>query len=175
MYMNTDEFMNLSMNEKLKTINKMLEKEDKDHLKNVSAKIGIRYSIFTKIMRDNGNYQYNQTSKRYEKLMSLDDYEKYLQNSTNTAKNTNETLDFLSEHLEDLKNLLLTNQSQLILDTKVYDTSSKTLNKSLQVNADIYKRFTELCATEFPHLRQKDLVSQCLLDFIQKYQKSHSD
>lgn len=66
--MNPDKFMNLPMKEKLNLVNKMLEKEEKDHLKNVSEKIGIPYSAFTKTMRDNGNFQYNQTTKKYENL-----------------------------------------------------------------------------------------------------------
>ncbi|MFB6465427.1 hypothetical protein ACE38V_01285 [Cytobacillus sp. Hz8] len=73
--MTSEEFMSLSMKDKLKTVNKMLEKEEKDHLKNFSEKVGIPYSDFTKIMMDN-DYQYNQTSKKYEKLMSLEEYEK---------------------------------------------------------------------------------------------------
>ncbi|GIN59924.1 hypothetical protein J8TS2_42430 [Lederbergia ruris] len=173
--MNQEEFMSLSMNEKLRTVNQMLEKEEKDHLKNASEKVGIPYSAFTKIMRDNGNYQYNQTSKRYEKLLSLEEYEQYLQVGTNKVEELNETLSFLEEHLDELKKLLVVHQNQLILDPVVYDPSCKTASKSFQVNVSIYDQFTELCSIQFPHLRQKDLVSQCLLDFVRKYQKTRSE
>ncbi|WP_337017270.1 hypothetical protein [Oceanobacillus massiliensis] len=173
--MNEDEFMSLSMKEKLKTVNKMLEEEDKDHLKNVSERVGLSYSVFTKTMRDNGNYQYNQTSKKYEKLMSLQEYERYLQFGANDEDKSNETLNFLEEHLDELKNLLVVHQNRLILDPEVYDPSCKTASKSFQVNLDIFDQFTEICSTQFPHLRQRDLVSQSLLDFVRKYQKTHSE
>ncbi|MER3119180.1 hypothetical protein [Bacillus subtilis] len=116
--MNPDKFMNSPIIEKLNLVNKMLEKEEKDHLKNVSEKIGIPYSAFIKIMRDNGNFQYNQTTKKYEKLMGLEEYEKYLQFEDNTEEKADEALKFLKEHLEDLKKLLEIHHNQLILDPK---------------------------------------------------------
>jgi hypothetical protein len=140
-------------------------------LKNVSEMVGIPYPAFTKMMRDNGNYQYNQTSKQYEKIMSLDEYNQYLQMRKVEVKESNEALAFLEEHLNELKKLLITHQDQLILDSKVYDPSCKTASKSFQVNTTIFEQFTELCSTQFPHLRQRDLVSQCLLDFVRKYKK----
>lgn len=175
MLMNPEEFMSLSIDDKVKTSNKMLAMEDKDHLKNVSKALGISYPAYTKIMRDNGNYQYNQTSKRYEKLMSIEEYEKYLQLEENSVERSNETLNFLEDHLADLKNLLAVQQNQLILDPEVYDPFCKTANKSFQVNVDIFEQFTELCSSQFPHLRQRDLVSQSLLDFVRRYQKTHSE
>ena len=175
--MNPEKFMSLSMNEKLKTVNKMLEKEEKDHLKIVSEKVGIPYAAFTKIMRDNGNYQYNQTTKKYEKLMSLEEYGQYLQSGANKKEESyeNETLTFLEEHLNQLKELLVINHEHLILDPEIYDPSCKITSKSFQVNMDIYDQFTELCSVQFPHLRQRDIMSQCLLNFVRKYQKNHPD
>lgn len=170
--MNADQFMALSMNEKLKNVNKMLEKETKDHLKNVSEKLGISYSALAKIMRDSGNYQYNQTSKRYDRLMSLEEYEEFRQSTMYDNGITNEGLKFIEVHLDDLKELLWIHQNQLTLDPEIYDPSSKTINKSFQVNADVFKGFSELCSTQFPHLRQKDLLSQCLLDFTKKYENN---
>lgn len=173
--MNPEEFMSLSMEDKVKTANKLLETEEKDHLKNVSKVLGIPYPAFTKVMRDNGNYQYNQTSKRYEKLMSLEEYERYLQFGANNGDNSNETLNFLEAHLDELKTLLVVHQNPLILDPVVYDPSCKTTSKTFQVNLDIFDQFTKICSTQFPHLRQRDLVSQSLLDFVRKYQKTRSD
>jgi hypothetical protein len=172
MQMNFEEFMSLSMNEKLKTVNKLLQKEERDHLKNVSEKVGVPYTAFTKMMRDNGNYQYNQTNKQYEKIMSLDEYNQYLQMRKVEVKESNEALAFLEEHLHELKKLLIKHQDQLILDSEVYDPSYKTPSKSFQVNTTIFEQFTELCSIQFPHLRQRDLVSQCLLDFVRKYKKT---
>jgi hypothetical protein len=174
MQMNPEDFMSLSMKEKVKTANKMLEMEEEDHLKNVSRKVDIPYAAFTKIMRDNGNFQYNQTRKRYEKLMSMEEYEQYTQLGTNVVNESNETLKFLENHLNELKKLLVVHKNQLILDPEVYNPSCKTASKSFQVNVNIFEQFTELCSTQFPHLRQRDLVSQSLLDFVRRYQKTHS-
>lgn len=170
--MKTQEFNILPIKEKLEIVNKMLQQESKDHLKNVSLKLDIPYSAFTKIMRDDGNYQFNQTSKTYEKIISLEEYEQLLQSKSNNNKDIDEILTFLSENLNELKELLSCNQYELVLNSKVYDVNSKSTNKSIQVNLEIYNQFTELCSTKFPHLRQKDLISQCLFDFIQKYQKT---
>lgn len=175
--MKAEEFLSLPMKDKLKFVNEMLEKETKDHLKNTSQRLGISYNSFTKIMRDNGNYQYNQTSKQYEKLMSLEEYEKYLDSTVNTiaGHTSNETLQFLEEHMDELKRLLENHANHLMLDPMVYDPSSKTATKTFQVNANVYNQFAELCTTQFPHLRQKDIVSMSLLEFCRKYQKSPSE
>lgn len=172
--MNPEEFMNLSIEEKLRVVNKMLKNEEKDHLKRVSERVGIPYSAFTKTMRNNGDYQYNQTSKKYEKLISLEEYEKYLHTATKKENESNETLDFIEKHLDELKQLLEVNQNQLILSPEVYDPSCSTTSKSFIVNADVYDQFTKLCSTHYPHLRQRDLVSQSLLDFVRRYQKTPS-
>lgn len=170
--MNAPEFNILPIKEKLEIVNKMLQQESKDHLKNVSLKLDIPYAAFTKIMRDDGNYQFNQTSKTYEKIISLEEYEHLLQSKSHKVEDTDEILAFLSENLNELKELLSCNQYELVLNPKIYDVNSKSANKSIQVNLEIYNQFTELCSKKYPHLRQKDLISQCLFDFIQKYQKT---
>jgi|SRR5690625_164863 len=173
--MTPEKFMNLPMKKKLETVNQLLEKETKDHLKNVSEKLGLPYNTFTKMMRDNGNFHYNQSIKRYEKLMSLEDYEKYLQLQSITNHGSNEALKFVEDHLDDLRSLLGTDEKQLVLDPKVYDLTTKTGNKSLQLNLEIFEAFSRFIATEFPHYRQRDLLSQSLLEFIRKYQKAPSE
>lgn len=172
--MNTDNFMDLSMIDKVEIVNQMLADERDNHLKKVAQKLNLSYSTFTKVMRDNGNYQYNQTSKCYEKLMTLKEYKEYLRSRTNKSTH-NEAIRFLEEHLEEIKKLLDVHANQLVLSPEVYDPSRKTVNKSFQVNVDIYNQFAEICSIKFPHLRQKDLVSQCLLDFVRRYEKTLSD
>ncbi|WP_077318169.1 hypothetical protein [Virgibacillus proomii] len=175
--MTTEEFMGLSMNDKVRTVNKMLEKEEKDHLKKVSEKIGIPYSAFTKLMRDNGNFQYNQTTKKYEKLMSLEEYEVYIDSveKLDKSEKPNETLRFIEDHLGEIKRLLGDHENQLIINPIVYNPASKTINKSFQVNADIYNQFSKLCTRQFPHLRQRDIISMSLLEFIRKYEEAPSE
>lgn len=174
MQMNTEDFMGLSMIDKVELVNQMLVKESDFHLKRVAQKLNLSYSTFTKVMRDNASFQFNQTTKSYEKLMTLKEYKEYLGSRTN--KNTqNESIRFLEEHLEEIKTLLDLHANHLVLSPEVYDPSCKTVNKSFQVNVEIYNQFAELCSTKFPHLRQRDLLSQCLLDFLRRYEKTLSD
>lgn len=170
--MNTEEFLKLPMYKKLEVVNKMLEMEEKDHLMNVSKRLGIPYNSFTKLMRDNGNFHYNQSKKQYQKLMSLEEYDSLLRLQSQTKHNYSEALQFVEENLAQLKRLLLEYQEQLIIDPLVYNPDSKTINKSFQVNKEVYEEFANLCSTKFPHLRQRDIVSMCLLDFIKKYKNA---
>lgn len=167
--MDTQKFMSLSMLEKVEVVNKMLGEETENHLKNVAKNLGLSPSTFSKIMRDNSSYQYNQTSKRYDRLLTLDEYKQYLQSESNTDK-TQESIQFVSNHIDELKQLLQAYSNQLILNPKVYNPNSKTITKTVQVNADIYEEFTNLWATHYPHLRLRDIISQCLLDFTKTYQ-----
>lgn len=77
MLVNTEEFMNLSMNDKVRTVNNILEKD----------------------------------------------------------------------YLDELKRQLHNHQNQLIMDPLVYNPNSKTINKSFQVNADIYDILRVMCYT----------------------------
>lgn len=169
MIMDTQKFMSLSAIERVELANKMLSEETNDHLKNVASKLGLSESTFSKIMRDNASYQYNKTSKQYDRIMPIEEYKKYLQSGSDEDK-MEETLQFLGEHLEELKQLLHGYTNQLILEPGIYDPNSKTITKTIQVNGDIYQQFSELHSNQFSHLRLRDIFSKCLLDFIKTYQ-----
>ncbi|MCM3570496.1 hypothetical protein [Neobacillus mesonae] len=171
--MDTQEFMNLSALEKVEVANKMLKEQEKDHLKNVASKLGLSESTFSKIMRDNASYQYNKTSKQYDRIMPIEEYKKYLQSGSN-ENNVEESLKFIAEHLEELKGLLHEHETQLILDPEIYDPSSKTITRTIQVNEDIYKEFSDLYSSRFSHIRLREIYSKCLLDFIRSYQPKKS-
>lgn len=128
-------------------------------------------------MRDNGNFQYNQTTKKYEKLMSLEEYEEYLDTAKNSKGDVkqNEALRFIEDHLGEIKRLLGDHENQLIINPMVYNPASKTINKSFQVNADVYNQFSKVCTRQFPHLRQRDIISMSLLEFIRKYEEAPSE
>lgn len=167
--MNTNEFMNLSTLDKVELVNKMLKKEEKDHLKNVASKLGLSESTFSKTMRDNATYQYNKTTKQYDRIMPIEEYKNYLQTSTNEDK-TEDALQFVGEHLEELKKIVHEYKSHLALEPEIYDPNSKTITKSIQVNDEIFQRFSVLHSSKYSHLRLRDIFSKCLLDFINTYQ-----
>lgn len=169
MMMDTQKFMSLSSLEKVEIVNRMLKEVEKDHLKNVASKLGFSESTFSKIMRNNASYQYNKTSKQYDRILPIEEYKQYLQSSSNEDK-TEETLQFVAEHIEELKQLLHTYKNQLILEQEIYDPNSKTITRTIQVNEDIYKQFSDLYSSRFSHIRLREVYSKCLLDFIKTYQ-----
>ncbi|WP_176215269.1 hypothetical protein [Cytobacillus gottheilii] len=171
--MDTQKFMSLSAIERVELANKMLSAETNDHLKNVASKLGLSESTFSKIMRDNASYQYNKTSKQYDRIIPIEEYKKYLQSGSNENK-MEETLQFVAEHLEELKGLLHAHESELILEPEIYDPSSKTITRTIQVNEDIYKEFSDLYSSKFSHIRLREIYSKCLLDFIKYYQPKKS-
>ncbi|HCC3140649.1 TPA: hypothetical protein M4451_003022 [Legionella pneumophila] len=167
--MDTQEFMSLSALEKVELVNKMLKEEDDFHLKNVASKLGLPESTLSKIIRQNSSYQYNKTSKQYDRIMPIEEYKKYLQSGSDENK-MEETLQFVAEHLEELKGLLHTNETQLILEPEIYDSSSTSITRTIQVNEDIFKSFYDLYSSRFSHIRLREIYSKCLLDFIKAYQ-----
>lgn len=167
--MTIQDFHNATPEDKINLVNNLLRKEKVDHLKNVAAKLDLTTSQFSKIMRHSGEYQYNQTTKQYDKLLTIDEYRKIAKVSENGRQNQNQVLSFLTEHFDEIKVLLQTQKEQLSLDPQVYSPDSETIVKSIQLNADIYNQFSELHSQKYPHYRLRDVFSQCLVDFINKY------
>lgn len=165
--MDTQKFMSLSALEKVELVNKML-KENDFHLKSVASKLGLPESTLSKVIRGNSCYQFNKTSKQYERIMPIEEYKKYLQSGSNENK-MEETLQFVAEHLEELKGLLHTHETQLLLEPEIYGPSSKTITRTIQVNEDIYKEFSDLYSSRFQHIRLREIYSKCLLDFVRSY------
>ncbi|WP_440897444.1 hypothetical protein ACS127_05585 [Amphibacillus sp. Q70] len=167
--MNTNDFMNLSSEERVNLVNGLLKKEQVNHLQNVAKKLGMTPSTFSKIMRDHDNFQYNQSKKQYYKLMSMEEYQQMAQHVDNATYD--DSLQFLNDNLDKLKKLLDESSTQLIINPKIYSVDSKTNTKTVQVNAEIYEQFQQLAADKFPHLRLRELFSQSLLDFTEKYKE----
>lgn len=168
--MDTQEFMNLSSLKKVELVNKMLKKEDDFHLKNVASKLGLPESTLSKIIRQNSSYQFNKTSKQYDRIMPIEEYKRYLQ-SGSKEDISQESLQFISEHLEELKEILHKHEeNQLILEPEIYDSGSKTITKTIQVNESVYQQFSDLYSSRFSHIRLREIYSKCLLDFIKSYQ-----
>ena len=164
--MDQQRLMKMEPMERVVYVNTMLQKETSDHLKNVAKKLGISPSTFSKIMRE-GNFQYHQVDKMYYKLVSIEEFKKI---EPRSSHHTDELMSFLSENIDELKELLNYTRSQPIISPEVYHPESETKVKSIQINEEIYQRFTKLQSTKFPHLRLNMLFSQSLLDFIEKYE-----
>lgn len=170
--MNAKEFQEMPLLERAEFINNLLLEYDEDHLKRASEAVNMTYSAFCKEMR-RGGFTYSQSKRQYEKTLSLDDY-KDIQTSTPIDNGNDEALRFIATHLNEIKELLNSHETLLVLDPKVYAPTSKSVTKSLVVNKEIYEEFTDLCMTRFPHLRLKDIVSNCLYSFVKQNKKTPS-
>lgn len=120
-----------------------------------------------------GGFTYSQSKKQYEKTLSLEDY-KEIQTSASIDNGSDEALRFIANHINELKRLLNQHETELLLDPKVYAPDSKSVTKSLVVNKEIYEEFSDLCTRQFPHLRLKDIVSNCLYGFVKQHKKTPS-
>jgi hypothetical protein len=129
--------------------------------------VNMSYSGFCKEMR-RGGYTYSQSKRQYEKTLSLDKF-KGIQSSILSGVENEEIMNFFATHMNEIKELLNVHKSQLVLDPKVYDPETKSITKSLVVNQEIYDLFPEICMTRFPHLRLKDIVSNCLYSFVKQH------
>lgn len=172
MVMDAKVFQEMSSLERAESINKLLLEFDDDHLKNAAKAVGMKYSAFCKIMRE-GGFTYSQSKKQYEKTISLEEYKEF-QTSTSIDNGSDEAVRFIVNHLNELKQLLNQHETQLLLDPKVYAPDSKSVTKSIVVNKEIYEEFSELCTRRFSHLRLKDIVSNCLYDFVKQNKKTPS-
>lgn len=172
MVLEAREFQEMPLLERAEFINKLLLGYDEDPLRKVAEAVNMKYSAFCKEMR-RGGFAYSQGKRQYEKTLSLDE-DKDVQTSVPSRSGNDEAMQFIAEHLNEIKELLNIHDAQLVLDPKVYDPKSKSVTKSLIVNKEIYEEFSNLCMTRFPHLRLKDIVSNCLYNFIKQHEKTPS-
>lgn len=164
--MNKDTFFTMSPQKRVEEVNKLLQKYD---LNNVAKQIGLPYSTFTKEMRRVGNFFYHQTDKQYYTFIR----NKYDKPGVGDAQLLTKEESFLKENLEDLERLIKMFQTKqlFLLNERIYSKQGKFENKSIKMNKEIYKEFTEFCDENFPHLKMQDLIAQSLLDFIDKYKR----
>jgi hypothetical protein len=151
----------------------MLKEGGDEPLKRAAEAVEMSYSAFCKEMR-RGGYTYSQSKRQYEKTLSINEF-KDIQSSIPNNDGNDEVMRFLTSHLDEIKDLLITHKTTLILDPQVYDPTTESITKSFVVNKEIYDEFTELAATKFPHLRLRDIVSNCLLSFIRQFEETPSE
>ncbi|PMC35739.1 hypothetical protein CJ195_18345 [Bacillus sp. UMB0899] len=158
--MDREEFITLSPERRVEEVNHLLKKHT---LREIAAILKYAYSTFTTEMRNNGEYQYNKKSKQYVKAVMFGD---------NKEVNS-ETITFINENKVILQRLIEMYQSNnlLLLDEQVYSKKATFENKSIKMNKEIYKDFSEFCDAYCPHLKMQDLIAQSLLDFMARYKK----
>ena len=143
-------------------MNKFLKKHS---LKEVATKLGYKYSTFTTEMRNGGEYQFIKKNKQYIGAVSLGDKVENENNDRATA--------FIIQNRKALQHIIEMYQSNnlLLLDEQVYSKKATFENKSIKMNKDIYKNFSEFCEANYPHLKIQDLIAKALLDFTKRYKR----
>jgi len=165
--MNQEEFQKMDLIERVELVNSYLANEIEDPLKRVSEKLQMNYGTFCKEMR-RGGYSFNQSRKQYEKTLSIEEFkeiEKYL----NKNGDSDDVVQFIKDHFDELQSLLKVHSEQLVLNPVVYDPNIETVTKTVQISSKVYNDFSNLCTTKFGHIRLKDVYSQCLYEFTERY------
>lgn len=160
--MNANQFYEMDTSKRVTIINKMLEKYESDALARVAEELGIRYGAFCKEMLKD-DYVYIKRENKYYKFIREIEHHNKLKNDYL------EELDFIRNNLQDLKSLVDRKKDiSFVLDKKVY-SSNKVVNKTIKISEDIYEEFLSICEAKFNYLKIQDIISQCLLEFINKY------
>lgn len=165
--MRFDEFQKMNFVERAEYVNSILA-ETQD-LRAACDELELNYGSFCKEMRA-GGYTFNQSRKQYEKTLSIEEYKK-IQQHINHSEDSSDVIQFITEHFDELKELLRIHTDQLVLNPTVYDPSIDMVTKTFQINSHIFKEFSDLCATKFGHLQTRHIFSQCLHEFIEKYKE----
>lgn len=159
--MNKQHFYEMDVHLRARKINEMLKNSS---LSEVAKKIGIPSSTFSKEMQK-GDYIYIKRENKYFRFIRDDS----IAPSGNFTTQSNEALEFLNEHLDDLKRLIKNYNSDTIqLNPKVYTDSSKVVTRSIRIRENLYKEFQSYCNSHYPYYSIHDLVAHCLVEFTNK-------
>lgn len=164
--MKQEDFQTMDLVERAEYVNSLLAKETEDPLRRAAEKLQLNYSTFCKEMRK-GGYSFNQSRKQYEKTFSIEEY-KEIEKHMNKNEDTGDVIQFIEEHIDELKALLTVHSDQLVLNPIVYDPTIETVTKTVQINSKVYSDFSNLCSKKFGHLRLRDVLSQCIYEFCER-------
>lgn len=158
--MDREQFITLSPEKRVEEVNKLLQKHT---LKEIADLLEDSYSTFTTEIRNGGEYKYSKRNKRYVTVLSLVE--------DNQEELNEQSLAFINQHKDILQRLIDMYKSNnlLQLDEQVYSRNTTFENKSIKMNKEIYRNFSEFCDEEYPHLKMQDLIAQAILDFMVKY------
>lgn len=160
--MNKELFFNLTPAKRVVEVNKMLKEHD---LKTVSEMIGISSSTLSKEMRV-GDYLYHQADKQYYPFVRSE-----AERIKAQEQSEDDEFLFISENMNILQEIIdeFKGERYLQLDKNIYAKNAKFFNKSIKMNSDIYKDFSDFCNSNYPHLKMQDIIAQALLDAMKHY------
>lgn len=90
-----------------------------------------------------------------------------------TQSINNEDLTYLLEHIDILKKLITTYEENVfILHPRIYSKDNTYSIKSIKVNDQVYNQFTQMWEDRFSYLKLQDLLSQCIIEFVERHASS---
>jgi bifunctional pyridoxal-dependent enzyme with beta-cystathionase and maltose regulon repressor activities len=156
-------FMKMKPNERVKEINKLLQKHE---LKEVASMMDIPFSTFCKEMRK-GDFFYSQSDRKYFHFIRDENHQRNKNIEYDEINFISENIEVLKELIENFKGSL----SQMVISEKIYNNASTYVMKTFKLNNDVYEDFYNLCHQKYPHIRIQDLTGQALHEFTTKYSK----
>lgn len=153
------EYRKLPVEEQVNWLNEELQKQE---LKKVAAELGMSTSTLTNGIRAAG-FKFDRAAKQYV-IATL--------NSINEDK---QLMVYLHEHFAELQMLVEMQcfevNQDVKLDKRIGSIGAKYVAKSVKVQDNIYEEFEELYKTKFHQWKMQDVMTQMMLEFIEKYKK----
>lgn len=161
--MNNNNFSTINSKQRVIIVNDLLKKEGFD-LQKVADHLGMKYSTFTKLMQED-DYVYIKRDNQYYKFVR----DEGLLNAM--PQSDDEEIAYIKSNFAILKSLIERHKdnSDFVLDMRIFHSSSKIATKNFRVSDDLYKQFVKTCDEHFPHLKIQDIIAQLLLNFVEQY------
>lgn len=126
----------------------------------------------------NQGYKYNQKIKKYEFILTDQnrDCEATTPSTTitttekNTIKYLNDNIELLRQLLDNYKRTLSTEGRNDIVINLISDKHLKPKPKTIRINEFVWQDWLDF-TKDFPNYNKGDLVSQALIEFMEKYKK----
>ncbi|KOP78156.1 hypothetical protein AMS59_13750 [Lysinibacillus sp. FJAT-14745] len=151
------EYRKLSVEDQVNWLNEELQKQE---LKKIAAELGMSTSTLTNGIRAAG-YKFDRAAKQYV-IATL--------NSINEDK---QLMAYLHEHFAELQMLIEMQRFEVNqdvkLDKRIGSMNAKYVAKSIKVQDNIYEEFEELYKTKFHQWKMQDVMTQMMLEFVEKY------
>lgn len=151
------EYRKLSVEDQVNWLNEELQKQE---LKKIAAELGMSTSTLTNGIRAAG-YKFDRAAKQYV-IATL--------NSINGDK---QLMAYLHEHFAELQMLVEMQRFEVNqdvkLDKRIGSMNAKYVAKSIKVQDNIYEEFEELYKTKFHQWKMQDVMTQMMLEFVEKY------
>lgn len=152
-------FRNLSKTEQLRWINQRLQ-DTGSKVEELAKEIGISSSSLSFLMKESG-CRYSRAKKQYLPIIE----------TNNPAKTEQqEFTEYLLTNAEVIRKIIDESSSKrLIFDSSIYQTNNPFTSKTVKIKKDTLDEFQRLLKEQFPQFRTQDVLTQAIIDFINKY------